>query len=39
VILVENGFSEIELANGQMQPQTAGDDTIVSMIGAISKAA
>jgi 2-dehydropantoate 2-reductase len=29
----------IELASGRMQPQTAGDDTIVSMISAISRAA
>ena len=29
----------IELASGRMQPQTAGDDTIVSTIGAMSRAA
>jgi 2-dehydropantoate 2-reductase len=29
----------IELANGRMQPQTAGDDTIVSLIGAIGRTA
>jgi 2-dehydropantoate 2-reductase len=28
----------IDLASGRMQPQTAGDDMIVSMIGAISRA-
>jgi 2-dehydropantoate 2-reductase len=38
---VNSGFCRlsIELASGRMQPQTGGDDTIVSMIGAIGGAA